>query len=90
MAGNRYYADAPQEVFASYEWSFKEALTNMDRMARNMDYDLYIAGIPTKERPALIQQFFADLWTQVAATEEVKNSKGKSKHLRVTPKQGGD
>lgn len=57
MAGNRYYATAPQEVFESYEWSFKEALTNMDRMARNLDYDLYIAGIPTKDRPALIQQF---------------------------------
>ena len=90
MASNRYYASATQEIFESYEWSMREALTSLDRMARSMALDLQFANVPSKDIQPLMQRYFAELWEQVAATEEIKNAKGKSKHMRVRPKRGGD
>lgn len=75
MAGNRYYAKNPQEVFESYEWLMREKLTELDRMARNMAYDLGSAWVPAAQIQPMMQQFFSDMWQQVAATEEQKYKK---------------
>lgn len=76
MAGNRYYATKPQEVFESYEWLMREKLTELDRMARRIDYDLEILSIRPADRQKMVQKFFTELWQQVAATEEAKYGKG--------------
>ncbi|MHA6481086.1 hypothetical protein ACX1C1_04080 [Paenibacillus sp. strain BS8-2] len=70
MAKNRYYADSTQGVLESYEWLFREKLQELDKMARSMSTDLTNARVPNKQIPAIMRQFFAELWEQVAATEE--------------------
>lgn len=80
MAGNRYYAEGPQEVLESYEWLMRETLTKLDQMARNIRYDLQAAWVPSKEIDEIISVWFAQMWEQVAETEAVKAGKGKRKH----------
>ncbi|RJE88599.1 hypothetical protein D3P07_11430 [Paenibacillus sp. 1011MAR3C5] len=72
MAGNRYYYETTQEVLESYEWLFKEHLTAMDRMARSMRNELQALRMTDKDIKPILQQFFAEVWEQVARTEEQK------------------
>lgn len=76
MAGNRYYANSTQEVLESFEWLFREKLEELDQMSRNMWRDLFYARVPSDQIQPIIQQFFAELWEQVAETEEQRLERG--------------
>lgn len=63
------------ECLEGYEWQFKRHLEQIDRLARQLHVSLAYAGLLQHEIQPVMTEWFAQMWEQVAATEEIKRGR---------------